>query len=363
MQREQADDSNWGDTALHRELLDMLGGDRDYLARWLRVRRLGKEVRTSEYQITNACNLRCKGCWFFEYEFDTRTADVRDLDRLASFLQSERDRGVNSSLVIGGEPTLFLDRLEAFVDGMDHVTVGTNGLRKLPFDGFERVALLVAVFGGRNLDDELRAIRPGGKRFSGLFDEVLRNYRNDPRATFIFALTEDGLDQMEDAVKRISDNGNRLHFSFYSRYGEEDPVRIERGRRLLDEALRLRQAYPRAVMSHPYFIETLITGRSHWASFGYEACPSVSVDHPGHAARVVNGNPVLPGFNTWAADLETVNFCCTSGHCSGCRDSQAVMSWLLVNPLKFRSDSRLLRTWTEIAESFWDQFIWARSVV
>ncbi len=350
-----------GGTARHRELVGMLG-DRDYLTRWLRVRWLGKEIRTSEYQITNACNLRCKGCWFFEYEFDTRTADVGDPDRLETFLQAEHDRGVNASLVIGGEPTLFLDRLEAFVDRMDYVTVGTNGLRKLPWEGFERVALLVALFGGRDLDDELRAIRPGGRRFTGLFDEVLKNYRNDPRATFIFALAEDGVDQMEDAVKRIGDNGNRLHFSFYSRYGHADPVKVERERRLLDEALRLRQAHPQVVMSHPYFIETLITGRSHWASFGYEVCPSLSVDHPGHAARVVNGNPVLPGFNTWAADLKTLNFCCTSGHCGGCRDSQAVMSWLLVNPLKFRRDSRLLRTWTEIAESFWDQFIWARSL-
>ena len=37
---------------------------------------------------------------------------------------------------------------------------------------------------------------------------------------------------------------------------------------------------------------------------------------------------MLPKFNAWAADFKTVNFCCTSGHCEDCRDSQAVFSWL-----------------------------------
>ena len=340
-------------------ILDILDGDRDYLERWLHLRTLMRKVRTSEYQVTNACNLRCKGCWFFEYEFDERTRDVKDLDTLNAFLQAERDRGVNAALVIGGEPTLFPRRIAAFVDRMDYVTVATNGLKKLPKQGFEWVTLLVALFGGDRLDDELRAIRPGGKRFTGLFDTSLGNYRNDPRAFFLFAITEDGIDQIEEAVQRIGDNGNRLHFSFYSKYDSRDPLRVEDGKRLLDAALRAKELYPDAVASHPYFIETMITGRSHWDEFGYRVCPSISVDHPDHAERLANGNPVLPGFNTWAADLETINFCCTSGHCDGCRDSQAVFSWLLTNAQRFRENKHLLMTWIEISESFWSQYIWA----
>ena len=132
----------------HRAILDLLGGDRDYLERWLRLRELTREIRTSEYQITNACNLRCKGCWFFEYDFDQRTRDVKDLSSLNAFLKKERDRGVNAALVIGGEPTLFPNRIAAFVEHMDYVTVATNGLKKFPTQGFEEVALLVALFGG-----------------------------------------------------------------------------------------------------------------------------------------------------------------------------------------------------------------------
>ena len=344
--------------ASHRAILDILGGDGVYLQRWLRLRELTRKIRTSEYQITNACNLRCKGCWFFEYDFDQHTRDAKDLHSLHTFLRKERGRGVNAALVIGGEPTLFPHRVAAFVDHMDYVTVATNGLKKLPTQGFEQVALLVALFGGSRLDDELRAIRPGGRRFTGLLRESLRNYRHDPRAFYLFAITEDGIDQIEETVKRIGDNGNRLHFSFYSKYHGDDPLKVEDGRRLLDTALRASQLYPDTVASHPYYIETMITGRSHWSMFGYQVCPSISVDHPDHVERLENGHPVLPGFNTWAADLETVNFCCTSGHCDGCRDSQAVFSWLLTNVHRFRENKQLLKTWIEIAESFWSQYVW-----
>ena len=343
----------------HAAILDILEGDRDYLDRWLRLIQLMKEIRISQYNITNACNLRCKGCWFFEYELDKRATDVRDPGFVDAFLRKERDRGTNTALLIGGEPSLFPQRVAAFVEHMDYVTVATNGLKKFPLQGFENVALLVALFGGRGLDDELRAIKPGGRRFTGLFDKSLENYRNDPRAFYLYAITEDGIDQIAEAVKRVEDNGNRLNFSFYSKYDSQDPLKVKNGSRLLDEALRVKQRHPDTVASHPYYIETMITGRSHWAEFGYEVCPNVSVDHPAHARRLANGNPTLPGFTTWASDLQTMNFCCTSGDCGSCRDSQVVFSWLLVSVHKFRRNGTLLKTWIEIAESFWSQYMWS----
>ncbi len=340
-------------------MLDILDGDIAYLERWRRLVDLMKRVRVSTYKVTNACNLRCKGCWFFGYGLDKQSKDVKDLGFVADFLREERRRGVNSALLFGGEPSLFPEKIATFVEHMEHVTVATNGLKKVPLEGFENVALLVALFGGGKLDDELRAIKPGGRRFTGLFDTSLENYRNDPRAFFIYAITEDGIGQIDETVKRIGDNGNRLNFSFYSKYHTGDPLRLDNGKRLLDELLRVKDRHPDTVVSHPYYIEALITGRSHWAEFGYEQCPSISVDNPVHAERLANGNPVLPGFMTWAADLKTVDFCCTSGDCDGCRDSLVVFSWLLVNLHRFRRTGTLLKTWIEIAESFWSQFAWS----
>jgi len=330
----------------------------DLMARFRSVMSFGGEIRSSEYHITNACNIRCKGCWFFEHEFDTATKEQKSLAELRAFIARERVRGVNSALLIGGEPALFPKRVAAYVEGMENVTLSTNGLQAMPRDGFEDVAIGISLFGGGKLDDELRAIKPSGVPFSGLFDTALKNYSSDPRAFFVFALTEDGLPYIRDTVAKIRDNGNTVNFNFYSKYDSRDPLRMTNQQRLLDEALAVRSEFPDTVLSTPYYIHTMLTGKTHWGEFSYQVCPSISQDHPAHADRFANGNRVLPLFNAYAPDLKTVNFCCTSGHCSDCRDSQAVFSWLLVNTDKFSESLEQMETWIEIAESYWRQFKW-----
>jgi len=336
-----------------------LAGDPALAARLARLRRFSRGIRTSEYHVTNACNLRCRGCWFFAYDYDQATRDARPLEAWRAFAQAQAERGVTSALLIGGEPTLHPERVAAFVEHMPYVTVSSNGLRELPRQGFERVQVALTLFGGGDLDDDLRGWRPSGRRISGLFDQALRQYKDDPRVCFIYALAGEGLPHIEPTVRRIRDNGNRVTFNYYSRYGEGDPLRRDEEGRLLEEALRVRELHPETVLSHPYYLRALLTGRTGWGEFGYASCPSISVDHPAHAARLKNGNPVLPGFNAYASDLETVQFCCTSGHCEGCRDSQAVYSWLLTNVKHFLGSPELLRTWVEVAESYWSQFVWS----
>ena len=338
----------------------LAGDDEALLRRFRAVRSFSRSVRASEYHITNACNLRCRGCWFFAFDFDKRTKDQTDLARLQAFIKKERARHINAALLIGGEPTLVCDRITAFVEGMEYVTISTNGLHPLPRTGFERVSIGITVFGGGGVDDELRAITPGGRRFTGLFETALRNYRGDARAIFNYAVTASAVPHIDETVRRIRDNGNRVTFNVYSEYQTDTPLKhSDDQQRLLDEVLQAAQKYSDAVVAHPYYLRALVTGRTDFGRFGYDVCPSVSRDHPGHAARLANGNPTLPLFNVYAADGQTLQFCCTSGHCDGCRDSQAVQSWLLVSVRRFLDSRDGLRTWVELAEMFWRQFIWS----
>jgi MoaA/NifB/PqqE/SkfB family radical SAM enzyme len=335
------------------------GGDEALLKRFHAVRAFGRTVRASEYHITSACNLRCKGCWFFTYDFDKRTKDQADMGALKAFIERERARRINTAILIGGEPSLVPDRVAAFVEQMDNVTVSTNGLRPLPRAGFERVSVGVTLFGGGSLDDDLRAIRPSGRTFTGLFDAALANYNNDPRVIFNYAVTARAVDQIETTVRRIRDNGNRVTFNFYSEHHTDTPLAPSHSVRLLDEALRVRDRYAETVVAHPYYLRALLTGRTDFGSFGYDVCPSVSWDHLAHAARRENNNPVLPLFNVYGADLHTLQFCCTSGHCENCRDSQAVQTWLLVSIRQFLYSAAALETWVQLAESYWRQFVWS----
>ncbi len=332
----------------------------DLAARFHALSAQGKRIRSSEYHLTNACNIRCDGCWFFAHGHDKETREETDLNSLARFIDGEaRDRGINAALVIGGEPTLFPDRLSVIIDRMEHVTISSNGMKKLPVKGFERVAIGITLFGGGAQDDQLRGIRPDGRRISGLFEQALENYHQDPRAGFVYALTLDGIEHIEETVKRIQRNGNLVTFNHYYRSGADVTVDPDATHALLAEALRVKSLYADTVISHPEFITTMLTGKSQCGEFGYWNCPSISVDHPAHKTRLGNGNPVLPRFNTWSADCKTLKFCCTSGHCEGCRDSQAIYSWLLVSGSQFLESHESLLTWIEVAESYWRQFIWS----
>lgn len=338
----------------------LLAPNPELASRFERVVSFQRGIRASEYHLTNACNIRCKGCWFFEAGLDQTTREKTDLAGIEAFVVKEADaRKINLALVIGGEPALFPARLALFVKHMRHVNISTNGLKKLPVEGFENVGIGVSVWGGGPLDDELRAIKPGGKRFEGLFETALDNYRGDRRALFVYAVTEGGIAHIEPTVRRIRDNGNPVIFNFYSDYGVEEPIAASPRKELVHELLRVRSMHAQTVVSHPYYIEAMVTGRSHWDQFGYHTCPSISRDHPAHTARLANGNASLPHFNAYAADMETITFCCTSGRCEGCRDSQAMGTWLLVNMHRFADDVEHLRTWVELAECWWAQFCWS----
>lgn len=351
-----------GGTKRRRVRLKSLPEDFPELAhRLTRLREFSGQVRSSEYHVTNACNLRCEGCWFFEYEHDKASKELKSAAEWKQFAEREtRERRMTAALLIGGEPSLYLDRVSSFISTFPYVTVSTNGLQAIPKQGFERLAIALTLFGGEEADDRLRAIKPSGARFTGLFDTVRRNYEGDPRATFVYALSPELLSEIEPTVRAIRDNGNLVTFNYYSAYGQEDPLRKSREDELLEAALAVQDAYPETVVCHPYFIRTLITGQNHHGTeFGYDVCPSISIDHPDHKERMRNGGPTLPGFNSFAADGETLNFCCTSGHCEGCRDSQAVYSWLMVSLRRFLGSVPELETWVSVAESYWRQFVWS----
>src|SRR2546425_11210997 len=130
----------------------LAGGDEALLQRFRAVRAFSRRVRASEYHITNACNLRCRGCWFFTFDFDKRSRDETDLAKLRDFIERERARHINAALLIGGEPTLVPDRVMAFVERMDYVTISTNGFRPLPRAGFEAASIGNTPLRGGSLD-------------------------------------------------------------------------------------------------------------------------------------------------------------------------------------------------------------------
>jgi len=112
-------------------LRQFLADNPDVAARIRAIQSISSEVRTSQYFLTRACNIRCKGCWFFTYGLDEQADDQKDLVEIDRFLESERGRGITAALLVGGEPTLVPKKVERFVRALPFVTVTTNGWRPL----------------------------------------------------------------------------------------------------------------------------------------------------------------------------------------------------------------------------------------
>jgi len=86
--------------------------DETWQERYKAISRLN--IRSSIYDVTNRCNLRCKGCFFFSSDEHKAASEEEDPARWEAFVEREQARGVNLAILIGGEPTLCLDRVEAF---------------------------------------------------------------------------------------------------------------------------------------------------------------------------------------------------------------------------------------------------------
>jgi MoaA/NifB/PqqE/SkfB family radical SAM enzyme len=158
----------------------LFGGDRELEARFKRIISFSSNKRTTLVHMTNHCNLRCKDCWFFVEKFDQQTSEIREIERWQSFAEKEAERGTSVGLLIGGEPTLYPNRIAAIRSAIPYLTVSSNGEIPLSRSDFPDITVALTLFGGYKSDDNMRAIRSNGVRFSGLFSKVLDNYRYDP---------------------------------------------------------------------------------------------------------------------------------------------------------------------------------------
>src|SRR5579875_2703375 len=96
-------------------------------------RHVGRLV-TSNYDLTDRCNLQCEGCLFFAGDDYKRYRKENDLGRWREFFRAERERGVNFGYFAGAEPSLEIERLRIADAFIDRGVVFTNGLIRLPDD-------------------------------------------------------------------------------------------------------------------------------------------------------------------------------------------------------------------------------------
>jgi organic radical activating enzyme len=315
--------------------------DDAWYARYKKISRLN--IRSSIYDVTNRCNLRCKGCFFFSSDEHKVAAEEMDLANWEAFIDKEVDRGVNLAILIGGEPTLCLDRVEAFYKRVA-TFCATNGLIKLPRDRFPDLMVGISLWGDEHDEKTLR-----GK---DAFSISSKNYAGDPNAYYLYTLTPKQIGKTERVIQKIADAGLKVHLQLLSNDEEVDgfswtPEELVEIRAEMDAML---DAFPKTVISSKYYHEVICTGRMQGRPFGWEECPSVTYTKDTRAPQPRR----LTNFVRWASDLTTTHRCCTSEtrDCRTCKDGAAHMSWVMVNKRAHMNKAKDLQNWIEVYEMF-----------
>ena len=299
-------------------------------------------LRSIAVDLTRACNIRCTGCYFFAEGMDALPSrdGEPDVDR---FVERERARGTNFVTVVGGEPALALERLKALYDAFK-LSVATNGLRRIPRQGFEQLPIGVSVWGDHATDRELRG---GGKL--DVFRRALANYRGDERAFWYYTVAPGHANEVEGVVERCVDNGNRVLFNFYGdlerRGGELDHARgFAEVRAAIERAI---EHYPERILMTARLAEVVSTGRLFDLEWGHSTCASISSDHPANRGRIQGGVPFDPHFRAYNADLATTRRCCTGigRECSSCFDTWQHFSWVMLHLKKHMASQHDFTQW------------------
>jgi len=315
--------------------------DDHWYKRYKEISRLN--IRSSIYDVTDRCNLRCKGCFFFSSGEHQAASEEKEVDKWHAFVEKEMARGVNLAILIGGEPTLCLDRIEAFYRRLP-TFCATNGLIKVPRDRFPNMMVGISLWGDAEDEKILR-----GK---DTFKISSANYEGDPHAYYLYTITPKQLGKIEKIIKNIADVGLKVHMQLLSNDEGVDgfswqPEELLAVRDEMDEML---DRYPRTVISSKYYHRIITSGEMLGRRFGWMECPSVTDPIDKREPRPKR----LTNFIRWASDLHTMHRCCTSEtrDCSTCKDGAAHMSWVMVNKRAHIKTTRDLQNWIEVYEMF-----------
>ncbi len=315
--------------------------DPSWYERYKNISRLN--IRSSIYDVTDRCNLRCKGCFFFSSGEHQAASEEKDIAKWHAFVDSEMARGVNLAILIGGEPTLCLDRIEAFYRRLP-TFCATNGLLKVPRDRFPELMVGISLWG----DEEDEKILRG----KDTFRISSANYAGDANAYYLYTITPKQLGKTEKIIGKIKDVGLKVHVQLLSNDEGVDGFSWQPGelvaiRAEMDEML---DRYPETLISSKYYHQIITTGEMCGRKFGWAECPSVTEPLDRRQPRPRR----LTNFIRWASDLETKHRCCTSEtrDCTTCKDGAAHMSWVMVNKRAHMTSAKDLQNWIEVYEMF-----------
>lgn len=213
-------------------------------ARWGKVRKYFF-LRESTYDMSNRCNIRCDGCYY--YEGDKQFArEIGGGEAWRRLMQAEKARGITYVVLAGAEPSLAPDLLKICYEEMPLGSIATNGFKKIP----ESIGYRIHISVWGNDETSLRV-----RKAKHLLKKQVENYKGDPRAVFVYTFTRENIDEVNEVAEALVADGCKLTFNvFSSPVGYTGPLRhdVESLQRTKQKMITLLNQYPQNILFSVY---------------------------------------------------------------------------------------------------------------
>ncbi len=212
--------------------------------RWEKVRKYFF-LRESTYDMTRRCNIRCEGCYYYEGE-KQNAIENRDPQAWQDLMRREKARGITYVVLAGAEPALVPDLLEVCYQEMPLGAIATNGLKFIP----EAVGYRIHISVWGNDQTSLRI-----RNSKQMLPRQIENYRNDPRAVFVYTFTRNNIDEIHQVADTLAAEGCKLTFSMFSApVGYDGELRHNEAslRKTRNTMLQVMEKHPQNVLFSTY---------------------------------------------------------------------------------------------------------------
>ena len=305
--------------------------------RWRKVKKWFF-LRESTYDMTNRCNIRCAGCYYYEgdKQFARENSDPEVWRRL---MQAEKARGITYVVLAGAEPSLVPELCAACYQEMPLGAVATNGLVFMPSSiGYK---IHISVWGSDETSLEVRKAKH-------MLPRQIDNYRGDPRAVFVYTFTRENIGQARQVAQTLAEAGCRMTFNVFSA-----PVGYDGGLRHTAESLaQCRQTmlallgdYPRTVLFSPY------SAVAHTHRLGLHALFGCSYPRMNPSTDIGLGR----SFRQYRADLtwdRSAACCVPDTDCSDCRHYASGSAVVTARMFRHASSREEFAAWLDYVDTY-----------
>jgi len=311
--------------------------NREIRERWEKVRNYFF-LRESTYDMTNRCNIRCQGCYYYEGEKQF-VREIKDPNMWRKLMQAEKARGITYVVLAGAEPSLVPELCEVCFEEMPLGTIASNGLKPIPESINYKIH--ISVWGNDETSLKIRNAK----------DMLLRqieNYRGDPRAVFVYTFTKENIDQVYEVAETLARQGCKLTFNAFSApVGYAGPLRhtpasLDQTRKAMIDLL---SRYSENVLF------SLYSAVAHTHRYGLHSLYSCSYPRMNPSIHLGLGR----SFRQYRADLtwdRDAACCVPDTDCDDCRHYAAGSAVVTARLFRHASDLDSFMSWLDYVDTY-----------